>query len=190
MGKRYEELNDAIEKYDIKVAQLSKRIEDEKVIIPLLEKIVDYCPRVPSFNKRLNVFDIRKTAISINNEDFFKVLLFITNEDITIEKIDYYLKQMNINKLGTKEDIDKLQNICVYMQNKEEKVAELKEFKDLRLTPEMLNYNIRPALANLEGLLMLKKYYDMSIQVKEMSEIKYLECYSRFLRIAINSLIK
>jgi hypothetical protein len=158
VGKRNEELKAAIEAYDASVTKLGKRIEDEKVIIPLLEKIIDYCPRVPSFNKRLNVFDIRKTAISINNEDFFKALLFITNKDITLEKIDYYLKQMNLNKLGTKEDIDKLQKICEYMKEKKEKVAELKEFKDLRLTPEMLIYNISPALANLEGLLILKNY--------------------------------
>lgn len=189
MGKRNEELKAAIEAYDASVTKLGKRIEDEKVIIPLLEKIIDYCPRVPSFNKRLNVFDIRKTAISINNEDFFKALLFITNKDITLEKIDYYLKQMNLNKLGTKEDIDKLQKICEYMKEKKEKVAELKEFKDLRLTPEMLNYNISPALANLEGLLILKNYYDMSIKAKKMSKKEYFECYSKSLGFDINSLI-
>ena len=198
MEQKYKGFYDKLKEFDIDLERLKyRKDEEEKIIIPLIKDFQAKLMRIPRYDSKSGLFDISNTCLSLNNEDAFKIFIFIENENIHLDEIDYLIKQMKLNRLGSREDIDRLLIVMDFIKKKGNYVDIKEDFDKLGLSFEMLCHEVGGALGFLHSLLMFKNMVNSSMQnflcgAKTMKEYKngFDSAYRKMFSIYIDLLDK
>ena len=92
MEQKYKGFYAKLKAFDIDLERLKyRRDEEEKIIIPLINDFREKLIRLPRYDSKSGLFDISNTCLSLNNEDAFKIFIFIENENIHLDEIDYLI---------------------------------------------------------------------------------------------------
>ena len=178
MEQKYKGFYDKLKEFDIDLERLKyRKDEEEKIIIPLIEDFRAKLMKIPRYDSKSGLFDISNTCLSLNNEDAFKIFIFIENENIHLDEIDYLIGQMKLNRLGSREDIDRLLIVMDFIKKKGNYVDIKEDFYKLGLSSEMLCHEVGGALGFLHSLLMFKNRVNLLMQrflcgAKTMKEYK------------------
>ena len=178
MEQKYKGFYDKLKAFDKDLERLKyRKDEEEKIIIPLIEDFRAKLMRIPRYDSKSGLFDESNTCLSLNNEDAFKIFIFIENENIHLDEIDYLIGQMKLNRLGSREDIDRLLIVMDFIKKKGNYVDIKEDFYKLGLSSEMLCHEVGGALGFLHSLLMFKNRVNLLMQrflcgAKTMKEYK------------------
>ena len=196
MEQKYKGFYDKLKEFDIDLERLKyRKDEEEKIIIPLIEDFRAKLMKIPRYDSKSGLFDTSNTCLSLNNEDAFKIFIFIENENIHLDEIDYLIGQMKLNRLGSREDIDRLFKVMDFIKKKGNYVDIKEDFYKLGLSSEMLCHEVGGALGFLHSLLMFKKRVNLLMQrflcgAKTMKEYKNdsNSTYRKFFSVYIDML--
>ena len=178
MEQKYKGFYDKLKAFDKDLERLKyRKDEEEKIIIPLIEDFRAKLMKIPRYDSKSGLFDESNTCLSLNNEDAFKIFIFIENENIHLDEIDYLIGQMKLNRLGSREDIDRLLIVMDFIKKKGNYVDIKEDFDKLGLSSEMLCHEVGGALGFLHSLLMFKNRVNLLMQrflcgAKTMKEYK------------------
>lgn len=196
MEQKYKGFYDKLKAFDNDLERLKyRKDEEEKIIIPLIKDFQAKLMRIPRYDSKSGLFDISNTCLSLNNEDAFKIFIFIENENIHLDEIDYLIGQMKLNRLGSNEDIDRLFKVMNSIKKKGNNIDIKEDFDKLGLSSEMLCYEVGDALGYLHSLLMFKNMVNLLMQsflcgAKTMKEYKNdsNSTYRKFFSVYIDML--
>ncbi len=178
MEQKYKGFYDKLKEFDKDLERLKyRKDEEEKIIIPLIKDFRAKLTRIPRYDSKSGLFDISNTCLSLNNEDAFKIFIFIENENIHLDEIDYLIGQMKLNRLGSIEDIDRLFKVMSFIKKKGNYIDIKEDIDKLGLSSEMLCYEVGGALGYLHSLLMFKNMVNLLMRsflcgAKTMKEYK------------------
>ena len=198
MEQKYKGFYDKLKALDIDLERLKyRKDEEEKIIIPLIKDFQAKLMRIPRYDSKSGLFDISNTCLSLNNEDAFKIFIFIENENIHLDEIDYLIGQMKLNRLGSREDIDRFLIVMDFIKKKGNYVDIKEDFDKLGLSSEMLSHEVGGALGYLHSLLMFKNMVSLLMQsflcgAKTMKEYKndFNSAYRKMFSIYLDLLDK
>ena len=171
MKEKYKNLYKALDDLNKEINRLLRRKKDEEKLMPIIDKFLKNIPHIPHYKIRNGTVDISDTGLEFSYEEVFRVFLFICNLNISLDEIDYFIGQMNLNNLQSLVDIQCLETVFGEISENGDIKNCKEEFLELGLSTEMLNYDVEGAISFLLSFLMFKYMTNILINNANNREI-------------------